>query len=376
MDIRLTEEQEILRSSVQKLLKEEYAFDVRRRIIASEEGWSRSVWHKFAEMGLLAAPFTEDLGGFGDRPLTTMIVMHEMGRSLVVEPYFETVIVAGGMIETEGSIAQRRKFLPDIAAGVSIWALACAEEGSRYDLNNVSTTAVGDGDHFTLSGAKTAVVGAPWSDLLIVSARTSGERKDRAGISLFIVDRRSAGVELRSFKTIDGRRAAEVTFDRVRVPVANLLGQTGEGTSILEKSRDRAIGALCAEAVGAMTELNDATKEYAKTRKQFGVALGSFQVLQHRMVDMFIAREEALSLTNHLALSLVVEDEGTSKLASGTKAKVGYAGRFIGEQAIQLHGGMGMSDELNVGHYFKRIAAIDIQCGDPAFHLMRFARAN
>jgi alkylation response protein AidB-like acyl-CoA dehydrogenase len=218
------------------------------------------------------------------------------------------------------------------------------------------------------------VVAAPWAERIIVSARTSGDRRDRKGVSLFIVDRRSAGLHLHSFKTVDGRRAAEITLEDVHVPASDMLGEPGSGTDILERCRDRAIGALCAEAVGAMTELNSATLEYTRTRKQFGVALGTFQVLQHRMVDMFIALQEALSLMQHLTLAMSAEDGQLSKLASAAKAKVGYAARFVGEQAVQLHGGMGMSDELDVGHYFKRIVAIDIQLGDPAFHLARFGR--
>jgi alkylation response protein AidB-like acyl-CoA dehydrogenase len=376
MDIQLTEEQELLRNSVQRLLKDQYDFDTRRKIISSEDGWSRSHWKQFSDMGLLAAPFGEEFGGVGDSPLATMIVMQEFGRSLVVEPYFETVVLAGGIIEADGSDAQRREHLSAIAKGDAVWALAWAEQGSRYDLGDVSTVARKVGDEFILAGAKTAVVGAPWADKLIISARTDGERRDPASVSLFIVDCQSAGLHLQSFKTIDGRRAAEITLNDVRVPASSLLGVEGQGTAILERCRDRAIGALCAEAVGAMTELNASTLDYSKTRKQFGVALGTFQVLQHRMVDMFVALQEALSLTQHLVLSLSDGEAGVSKLASGAKAKVGYAARFVGEQAIQLHGGMGMSDELNVGHYFKRIGAIDILFGDPAFHLMRFARLN
>ena len=220
------------------------------------------------------------------------------------------------------------------------------------------------------------MIGAPWADKLIVSARTSGEPRDRSGVSLFVVDRQSANLHLQSFKTIDGRRAAEITLMNVQVPASQLLGTEGEGVAALEACRDRTIAALCAEAVGAMSELNSVTLEYVKTRKQFGVALSTFQVLQHRMVDMFIALEEAISLTQHLYLSLATGEPHGSKLASGAKSKVGYAARFIAEQAIQLHGGMGMSDELNVGHYFKRIASINVQFGDPTYHLMRYARSQ
>jgi alkylation response protein AidB-like acyl-CoA dehydrogenase len=375
MDIQLTEEQELLRSSIQRLLRDRYDFDARRKIVATDEGWSRKHWSAFAELGLCAAPFQESSGGLGGGPLATMIVMREFGRNLVVEPFLETVVLAGGLIEDVGSQAQHDAFLPQIMAGESIWALAWAEGRSRYDFNNVATTARRQGEVYVLNGTKATVIGAPWADKLIVSARTSGEPRDRSGVSLFVVDRQSANLHLQSFKTIDGRRAAEITLMNVQVPASQLLGTEGEGVAALEACRDRAIAALCAEAVGAMSELNSVTLEYAKTRKQFGVALGTFQVLQHRMVDMFIALEEAISLTQHLNLSLATGEPHGSKLASGAKSKVGYAARFIAEQAIQLHGGMGMSDELNVGHYFKRIASINVQFGDPTYHLMRYARS-
>ena len=375
MDIQLTEEQELLRGSLQRLLRDHYDFGARRKIVATDEGWSRKHWSSFAELGLCAAPFQESSGGLGGGPLATMIVMREFGRNLVVEPFFETVVLAGGLIEDVGSQAQHDAFLPQIMAGESIWALAWAEGRSRYDFNNVATTARRQGEVYVLNGTKAAVIGAPWADKLIVSARTSGEPHDRSGVSLFVVDRQSANLHLQSFKTIDGRRAAEITLMNVQVPASQLLGTEGEGVAALEACRDRAIAALCAEAVGAMSELNSVTLEYAKTRKQFGVSLATFQVLQHRMVDMFIALEEAISLTQHLNLSLATGEPHGSKLASGAKSKVGYAARFIAEQAIQLHGGMGMSDELNVGHYFKRIASINVQFGDPTYHLMRYARS-
>jgi len=375
MDIQLTEEQELLRGSLQRLLRDRYDFDARRKIVATDEGWSRKHWSAFAELGLCAAPFQESSGGLGGGPLATMIVMREFGRNLVVEPFLETVVLAGGLIEDVGSQAQHDAFLPQIMAGESIWALAWAEGRSRYDFNNVATTARRQGEVYVLNGTKATVIGAPWADKLIVSARTSGEPRDRSGVSLFVVDRQSANLHLQSFKTIDGRRAAEITLMNVQVPASQLLGTEGEGVAALEACRDRAIAALCAEAVGAMSELNSVTLEYAKTRKQFGVALGTFQVLQHRMVDMFIALEEAISLTQHLNLSLVANEPNGSKLASGAKTKVGYAARFIAEQAIQLHGGMGMSDELSVGHYFKRIASINVQFGDPTYHLMRYAQS-
>jgi alkylation response protein AidB-like acyl-CoA dehydrogenase len=373
MDIQFTEEQELLRSSVQRMLRDQYSFEARRKIVASEEGWSRRQWEAFAELGLLAAPFSEESGGLGGGPLSTMIVAQEFGRHLVVEPYVETVVLVGGLIEQAGTKEQKQAFIPDIIAGHKIWALAWTEKNSRFDLANVAATARREGKDYTLSGEKTAVIAAPWADYLIVSARTAGKRDDCGGVSLFVVDARAANLELRSFKTIDGRRAAEITFRDVR---GELLGSEGEGVALLEGCRDRAIGALCAEAVGAMAELNSATLEYAKARKQFGVTIGSFQVLRHRMVDMFIAHQEALSLMQHLNLSLGAGESGISRLASGAKSRVGYAGKFIADQAVQLHGGMGMTDELNVGHYFKRISSINIQFGDPAHHLLRYVQLD
>jgi alkylation response protein AidB-like acyl-CoA dehydrogenase len=373
MDIQFTEEQELLRSSVQRLLREQYDFEARRKILASEEGYCRKRWQTFAELGLLAAPFAEDVGGLGGGPLSTMIIMQEFGRHLVVEPFVETVVLAGGLLEQAGSDQQRQRYIPDIIAGSTVWALAWTEKGSRFDLANVAVMARRDGEDYVLTGEKTAVIAAPWADYMIVSARTSGRSADRGGVSLFVVDRRAANLDLQGFKTIDGRRAAEIGLRGVR---GQLLGREGEGVALLEACRDRAIGALCAEAVGAMTELNSATLEYSKTRKQFGTAIGSFQVLQHRMVDMFIAHQETLSLMQHLTLSLGANDSGVSRLASGAKSKIGYAGRFIADQAVQLHGGMGMTDELNVGHYFKRISSINIQFGDPAFHTLRYAQLD
>jgi hypothetical protein len=373
MDIQFTEEQELLRSSVQRLLRDQYDFDARRKIVASEEGFGRKQWAAFAELGLLAAPFAEDVGGLGGGPLSTMIIMQEFGRHLVVEPFVETVVLAGGLIEQAGSEEQKQGFIPDIMAGTKLWALAWTEKGSRFDLATVTTTARRDGNDYVLTGEKTAVITAPWAEYLIVSARTSGHRHDRGGVSLFVVDRHAANLDLQSFRTIDGRRAAEISLREVR---GQLLGKEGDGVRALEAGRDRVIGALCAETVGAMGELNSATLEYSKTRKQFGVTIGSFQVLQHRMVDMFIAHQEALSLMQHLSLSLSACEAGLSRLASGAKSKIGDAGKLVANHAVQLHGGMGMTDELNVGNYFKRISSINIQFGDPAYHVLRFAQLD
>jgi alkylation response protein AidB-like acyl-CoA dehydrogenase len=372
MDIEFTEEQKILQDSVERMLRASYDFDRRRGIIASEGGWSEPHWQEFANLGLLAAPFSEEAGGLGGGPIATMIIMEAFGRHLVVEPYFETVALAGALIEALAADAQRRELLDGIMSGRTLWALALLEAQSRHDLHAVSTTAEHQGDSYVLHGAKAVVVAAPWADQLIVSARTYGGSREREGVSLFVVDRHAPNLHLQGFKTLDARRAAEIKLEGVRVPIEKLLGQEGAATVALERCRERAIAAQCAEAIGAISELNKATLEYTKTRKQFGVPLGSFQALQHRMVDMFIAQEEATAITYALNATLAQGDD-IAKLASVAKAKVGEAGRYVGEQAVQLHGGMGMAEELKVGHYLKRLVAINIQYGDPAFHTMRCA---
>ena len=371
MDIQFTEEQELLRSSVQRLLRDQYDFDARRKILASEEGFSRKQWEAFAELGLLAAPFSEEVGGLDSGPLSTMIIMQEFGRHLVVEPFVETIVVAGGLIEQAGSEEQKQAFLPDIIAGKTIWTLAWTEKGSRFDLADVTTTARREGKDYVLTGEKTAVIAAPWADYLIVSARTSGRRRDRTGVSLFVVDRRAANLNLQSFRTIDGRRAAEISLRDVR---GRLLGREGEAVPALEACRDRAIGALCAETVGAIGALNSATLEYAKTRKQFGTRIGSFQVLQHRMVDMYLILEQAVSTTYYGTLMLDAPAEERAKAVSAAKAFIGKACHEVGQEAIQIHGGIGMTNELRVGWYFKRATIIEGLYGSTDDHLARYQR--
>jgi alkylation response protein AidB-like acyl-CoA dehydrogenase len=372
MDIEFNDEQRLLQDSIARMLRASYGFDVRREIVASEEGFSRKHWQEFADLGLVAAPISEECGGLGGGVIATMVIMEAFGRHLVVEPYFETVVLAGGLIEALGSDAQRRELLAAIVSGKTIWAPALLEAGSRHDFGAVSTTAKRVPDGYVMQGAKAVAVAAPWADQLIISARTSGAPRDREGVSLFVVDRHTPNLQLNSFKTLDGRRAAEITLAGVRVASGALLGGEGAAISALERCRERAVAAQCAEAIGAIDELNKATLEYTKTRKQFGVALSSFQVLQHRMVDMFIAQEEATAITHTLTARLA-QGESANKLASAAKAKVGEVGRYIAEQAVQLHGGMGMTDELNVGHYLKRLIAINVQYGDPTFHILRCA---
>jgi len=375
MDFSFTEEQTLLRNTVQSLLADKYDFDTRRKVTKTAEGWRPEMWAQFAELGLLAAPFSEELGGLGGGPIENMIVMEEFGRHLVVEPYVETVVIAGGFLREGGTAAQQEALIPGIVGGETVWAFAYAEPQGRYNLADLTTTAKKDGSGYTINGYKAVVLGAPWARKLIVTARTSGGQRDRDGVSVFIVDKSAAGVSTRDYPTVDGRRASEITFENVKVGADALIGAEGKGLPLVEKITDEAIAALSAEAIGCMKELNAATVEYCKTRKQFGVPIGKFQVLQHRMVDMFMAYEQSVSMTYMVNLKLSEAEAERVKAAAGAKVQIGKAGRFVGQQAVQLHGGMGMTDELNVGHYFKRLTMIDTQFGNVDHQLKRYSEA-
>jgi pimeloyl-CoA dehydrogenase small subunit len=375
VDFSFTEEQTLLRNMVQSFVQDNYDFDARMKIVRSDEGMSREIWQQFAELGLLAAPFSEDLGGLDGGPIETMVIMEELGRGLVVEPYLPTVVLCGGILSRHGSAAQQQGHLPGLIAGEDIWALAYSESQSRFNLADVRTSAKADGDGYVLNGAKAVVIGAPWANKLIVSARLSGDQFDRDGLGLFIVDKAAAGVSTQDYQTVDGSRASEITLENVAVSADALIGDAGNGFAVLEEAIDFGIGAVCAEAIGHMKMLNDATVEYCKTRKQFGVPIGSFQVLQHRMVDMFMEYEQSVSMTYMVNMKLAEAESERRKAAAGAKVQIGKSGRFVGQEAVQLHGGMGMTEELNVGHYFKRLTMIDIQFGNVDHHLKRFAAA-
>jgi len=375
MDFSFTEEQTLLRNSVQKFVQNDYSFDARRAIIKSEAGWKKENWAKIAEMGLLAAPFTEEQGGLGGGPIETMIIMEEFGRGLVVEPFLGTVVLGGGFLRHGGSKAQQDKYIPEIVEGKRTMAFAFAEPQGRYNLADLSVTAKKSGAGYTLNGHKAVVVGAPWADTLIVTARTAGAQRDAKGVSVFVVDKKVKGVSCRDYPTVDGLRASEVTFENVSVGADAVIGEVDNGLPLIERVVDEGIAALSAEAIGGMKVLNDATVEYCKTRKQFGVPIGKFQVLQHRMVDMFMNYEQSVSITYMVTLKLDGTAEERRKAASAAKVQIGKAGRFIGQQAVQLHGGMGMTDELNVGHYFKRLTMIDTMFGNVDHHLKRYSEA-
>ncbi|PWR23627.1 acyl-CoA dehydrogenase family protein [Zavarzinia compransoris] len=373
MDFNYSDEQKLLIDSVERFIQDDYGFDTRRAILKSDEGFRRDLWQKFGELGWLAVPFAEEDGGLGGTPVETMIIMESFGRGLVVEPYLSTVVLAGGLLRAGGTPAQRETVLPDLMAGGLIVAVGYAEPTSRFNLADVSTTATATGGGYVLKGRKSVVLHGPMADKVIVSARTSGGQRDEAGITLFLVDAGAAGVTRQDYPTVDGLRASELVLDGVAVGADAVVGEVGSGFLLLEKAVDEATAAICAEAVGAMEVLHKATLEYARTRVQFGQPIGRFQVIQHRLVDMYIAYEQAKSLAIMANLKLDAPREERRRAVSAAKVQIGKSARFVGQQAVQLHGGMGMTDELNVGHYFKRLTMIETLFGNTDYHLKRYA---
>jgi pimeloyl-CoA dehydrogenase small subunit len=374
MDFDFTEEQRLLDETVRRLVKDAYDVPKRRGYMAAPEGFSRSLWERYAELGLLGLPFAESEGGFGGSAVETMIVMESFGRGLVVEPYLASIVLGGGLVSLAGSDAQRRAILPQVAAGKLLLAFAHGERQARYGLSDVETTAKKDGTGWVLDGRKGVVLSGDSADTLIVSARIGGSSRERQGLALFLVDATAKGVAIRGYPTVDGLRAAEITLERVPVAGDAVLGAPGEAYPVIERVVDRAIAALAAEAVGIMETLNAATLDYLKTRKQFGVPIGSFQALQHRMADMVIEHEQSKSMAVLAALSADLDDAAERRrVISAAKVQIGKSGRFVGQQAIQLHGGIGMTDEYAAGHYFKRLTMIDQTFGDADHHLDRFA---
>lgn len=374
MDFDLTEEQSILKDSLDRLLADTYGFEERKRFMASPEGWSAEMWGRYAEMGLMALPFAEDDGGIGGGPVETMIVMEALGKVLALEPYFTTTVLGGGFLRLGGSEAQRAEMIPQIAEGSKKLAFAQLERGSRYDLNHVETTATKDGGGFVLSGAKGVVLHGDSADMLVITARTAGGPRDAGGIGVFLVDANASGVSRRGYAMQDGQRGAEITFDKVKVPADAVLGDPEGGLPLVERVVDQAIAALCAEAVGVMSAMHGLTVDYLKVRKQFGVPIGAFQVLQHKAVDMYVALEQARSIT--LYATMMADSDDRQERASAmhaAKTEIGRGGRLVGENAIQLHGGVGMTMEYAVGHYLKRATMIDLTFGDSDHHLRALA---
>jgi alkylation response protein AidB-like acyl-CoA dehydrogenase len=368
MDFNYTEEQLALQDTLRRFIAKDYPFEHRRALAKSADGFDRSAWKTFADFGILALPFHEDFGGLNGNAVDTMLVMEMLGRGLSLEPYVPTVVLCGGLIRDAGSSAQKEELLPAIAGGELMLALAHFEPGARYELDRVATTATATGSGWQLDGAKAVVLGAPSADKLIVSAR------DGKGLSLFLVDAKAPGVTLRAYPTQDGARAADIALAKVTVGADALIGTAGGALPVIERALDYANAALCAEAVGIMSALNEVTLEYLKTRKQFGVPIGKFQALQHRMADMVIATEQARSMATLAAVRADSADAAErSRSVAAAKAYVTQSARLVGQQAVQLHGGMGVVDELNVAHYFKRLTMIGLTFGDADYHLGKFS---
>ena len=372
MDFSFTEEQSMLRDTVASYLADNYGFDQRRAALGREPFWRPDVWSAFAdELGILGAAFPEALGGLGGGYTENMVVMEELGKALVVEPYLGTVVIGGGFLK-HGAPAGADELIGQIIAGKAIFAFAYAEPQGRYNIRDLKTTARKDGAGYVLNGHKAVVVGAPYATHLVVTARTGGGQRDAGGISVFIVPKSAKGVTTRDYPTVDGFRASEVYFENVALGAEARIGGEGEALPLVEKVMDEAIAATCAEACGVLRRLQEGTVEYTKQRKQFGVPISSFQVLQHRMVDMFIQLEQSISMTYMATIRLSDSDAERAKAVSAAKVQIGKACKFVGQNAIQLHGGMGMTDEMAIGHYFKRATMIEGLFGSTDHHLARY----
>lgn len=367
MDFNFTDEQTMLRDSVARYLQNTYDFETRRKVTKSETGWRPEVWKAFAEeLGILGAPFAEEHGGLGGGPIENMVVMEEIGKALVVEPYLSTVVIGGGFMK-HSACAGAGDVIGQIIGGEAVIAFAYAEPQGRYTLHDLKTTAKKDGEGYALTGHKAVVWGAPWATHLIVTARTGGAQRDAGGVGVFLVEKGAAGLTTRDYPTVDGSRASEVYFENTP---ATLIAD--DALPLVDQVVDEAIAALCAESVGLQRKLHEGTLDYTKQRKQFGVPIASFQALQHRMVDMFMNLEQSVSMTYMATLKLGESAEERAKAVSAAKVHIGRANKFLGQNAIQLHGGMGMTDELAIGHYFKRATMIEGLFGSVDHHLKRY----
>ena len=379
MDFQYSEEQTLLADSVKRLIDDGYSFEARKKVIASDAGMSQAVWAQMAEMGLLSLPFGEAEGGFAAGAMGMLPTMKALGRGLLLEPYLQTVGLAGRLIDQQGSAAQKQAVLPGVMDGTIKLALAYSERQSRYDLADVQTTATPDGLGFVLNGNKIMVIHGPHADHFIVSARTSDVNVNAKGISLFLVSAKAAGVSLKTERTVDNQRSADVTFANVKVGPEALIGLLGAGFEALDEALDFASVLLCGEAVGLMDDANAMTLDYLKSRKQFGVNIGSFQALQHRMVDMTIVTRQAdsISLLAANAVDQYAKSAFTARerrhIVAAARVKLADACRQVGQEAIQLHGGMGMTQEMKVSHTFKRLTMISQAFGDADHYLERFA---
>jgi len=373
MDFNFSDEQQLLADSVRRFVRENYSFETRREILRSPEGWSRSLWNELAALGLTALNVPEEHGGLGASPVETMLVMNALGEGLVLEPFLAAAVLAPALLAKSDSDSTKA-LLPAIASGERIAIVAHQEQQSRGELQYVTTKAEKSVDGYVLDGYKAVIAHAPAADDLLISARIRGDAIDADGICVFRIDAQSPGVSIKPYRSMDGQMTADIELKGVRVSSSDLIGGEGDGFTAIECAHQIALSALCAEAVGIMKAVVASTVEYTRSRKQFGQPIAKFQVLQHRMADMFIQSEQATSMS-YLAAIRCVDSEALERrrALSAAKVVIGQAGRFIAQQAVQLHGGMGMTDEMMVSHYFKRLTAIDLTLGDSDHHLARFA---
>ncbi len=377
MNFTFSEEQRMLDDTVQRFIARDYTFEKRQAILASDDGWSRGVWKTLAELGLLGLNVPEEHGGLGAGPVETMLVMTSLGRGIVVEPYLSSAVLSTWLLRLAGSDAQRTEYLPALAAGESIAAVAHAESAGRYALNHVDTRAESSGGDYKLNGRKAFVLHGGGADVLLVSARSAGAVDDETGISLFLLKPDTKGVEIKSYSTLDGQHEAEIILRDVTVPASARVGDEGAAFGAIEHAYDIALAAICAEAVGAMKALLDSTVEFLRTRRQFGQPIGRFQALQHRAAEMLMHYEQAKSMSYFAAIRCLGEDRAERRRAlSAVKVTTGRACHYVGQQAVQLHGGMGMTDELSISHYFKRLTAIELTFGDIDTHVEHFVNAR
>ncbi len=377
MDFDLSEDQRLLQDSVSRLLGDKYGFEQRKGYLKTPQGWSAEMWAAYAELGLLGLPFAEAEGGFGGGAEETMLVAEQMGKHITLEPWFTTVVVGGGFLRHGASAAQRAGIVPQLAEGKLKLAFAATERQSRYDLFDVATTAKRDGSGWLLDGAKGMVIHGDSADMFVVTARTAGGQRDKSGIGVFLVDAKAAGVSVKGFATVDGQRAAQVTLSGVKLGADAVLGEPEGGLPLVDRVVDEAIAALAAEAVGAMEAAHTMTLDYLKTRQQFGRTIGSFQALQHRSADMMVALEQARSMAFFGTMSSQDADPvARRKNMAAVKVQIGRSARFVGQQTIQLHGGIAMTMEYAAGHYFKRLTANDGSFGDADYWVRVLAEAG
>jgi len=372
MDLSISEEQSAIRDVISRFIENEYDFEKRMSIAEGDTAFDSDVYNFFVEQGFTAIPFSEEDGGLNGGPIETMLIMKEIGRGLVLEPYLENVILAGGVLKRLATDEQKSKWLSKIINGELQSTLAFTEPQSRFNLNDVATIAKDNGDKVIINGKKSFVLNGKEADIIIVPVRTSGSQTEAAGISLFVVESDLPGITKNNYKTVDGHSASEITFKNVEVNKDNLLGELGKGYQTLESTIDDAILAVCAEATGIMKSLHDKTVEYSKNRVQFGVPIGGFQALQHRMVDTLMACEETESILLWALTTNQDDSSSLKKAISGLKYQIGTAGKHVGQEAVQLHGGMGISWELDIAHFFKRLSSIEILFGNADFHMKRF----